>query len=91
MTKQDIVNNLAEKHGITRSTADSIINELAGFIHQDLLETGYAVIHGVGRLKVVKRAQRTGRNPKDGSQIVIPETFTLKYTITKDLKEALNA
>lgn len=43
-----------------------------------------------GKFSVQKRNARLGRNPQTGEQINIAATNTVKFTVSKSLKDALN-
>ncbi|EPT1451957.1 HU family DNA-binding protein [Escherichia coli] len=90
-TKADLVIRLSDNHKITRATAAAIINEIAQVQLDDLLNSGVTVLQDLGRLKVTRRNPRTGRNPKTGEAIHIPEMYTVKFVVTKELKARLNA
>ncbi|EDZ0839835.1 DNA-binding protein HU [Salmonella enterica] len=90
MTKAELIVTLAERHRISRAQALAIFNDIADLQVTDLVESGVVVLQNLGRLKVTKRNPRTGRNPKTGEAIHIPESYTVKFVVTKDLKERLN-
>lgn len=46
-------------------------------------------LFGLGTLKVVQRAARTGRNPRTGAAVEIPAKRAAKFTPGKAVKEAL--
>lgn len=48
-------------------------------------------IPGVGKIKVIQKAARVGRNPRTGENVNIPAQKTIKLSISSTLKEALNA
>ncbi|ENQ1546146.1 HU family DNA-binding protein [Salmonella enterica] len=90
-TKADLVIKLADAHKISRATATAILNDIAQVQVNDLLTTGVVVLQDLGRLKVTKRNPRTGRNPKTGEAIHIPESYTAKFVVAKELKQTLNS
>ena len=47
------------------------------------------VLPGLGKLKVVQRQQRMGRNPATGESILIPAKKVLKFRIAKAAKDAV--
>jgi DNA-binding protein HU-beta len=47
------------------------------------------VFPGVGKLVVVKRKARMGRNPQTGEPIKIPAKTVVKARIAKQLKDAV--
>ena len=44
---------------------------------------------GIGKLVVVDREARTGRNPRTGAELQIPAKKALKFRIAKAAKEAI--
>lgn len=91
MTKQEMIVELANNHALTREKAATILADITEInLDNLLLNGGEATIYGIGKLKVVDRAERKGRNPKTGETIRIAPTRVVKFTATKDLKVALN-
>lgn len=48
-------------------------------------------IHNFGKFKLVNKAERVGRNPKTGESVKIPAKTSLKFTLAKPAKQALNS
>lgn len=48
-------------------------------------------IPGVGKFKVVAKPARTARNPATGETVQVAAHKTVKFTLSKALKEAVNA
>lgn len=48
-------------------------------------------IPGVGKIKVIQKAARIGRNPHTGQEVSIPARKAVKLSISSTLKEILNA
>ncbi len=58
---------------------------------QDALIAGEKIqLVGFGTFGVTERAARKGRNPKDGSEIVIPASKSPKFKAGKVFRDALN-
>ncbi len=90
LTKAQIVEHIATEQNITKSAAERIYNCFTQLV-TDTLTAGEEVrLNGVGTLKVATRAARTVRNPNTGQPLEIAEARTVKFTVTKDLKDALN-
>ncbi|ECZ5235238.1 HU family DNA-binding protein [Salmonella enterica subsp. enterica serovar Enteritidis] len=90
MTKSELIAAIAGEFEVSKAVAGKIIDAYASHLKADLRESGVAVIHGIGRLKLVERAPRLGRNPKTGEEITIPATNVVKLTVAKELKEEVN-
>ena len=85
MTKSQIAGHLANKLDLKKKTSVSILEELATLAAKQA-KNGF-VFPGVGKLVVVKRKARMGRNPQTGEPIKIPAKTVLKFRIAKAMKE----
>ena len=87
MTKAQTATQLAESVGITRKQATQFLEaqaELAYAQAQDQF-----VIPGIGKLVLVNRAARVGRNPATGQPMQIPAKRVLKFRVAKAAKDAI--
>ena len=89
MTKSQIVNHFAEKFELTKKTSAMIIEEVAGLAIPETKKTGSFTVPGIGKLILVKRKARMGRNPATGKAIKIPAKTVIKMRIAKAAKEAI--
>ena len=87
MTKSQIADHLAKKADITKKTATEILDDFAALAYKEA-KNGFT-IPGIGKLVVVNRKARLGRNPKTGEQIKIPAKKALKFRIAKAAKDAV--
>jgi DNA-binding protein HU-beta len=85
-TKTQIIAELAEKHDLTKKQANEIIESLVAMAYKGAKD-GFT-IPGLGKLIVVKRKARMGRNPATGESIKIPAKKVLKFRIAKAAKDA---
>ena len=87
MTKTQLVAHLAEKVCVTKKQA--------GLMLETLVETACKqaklgfTLPGLGKLVVVKRKARMGRNPATGAQIKIPAKTVVKFRVAKACKDAV--
>jgi DNA-binding protein HU-beta len=86
MTKGQIASHFAEKFSLKKSVAADILDELASLSAREA-KNGFT-IPGIGKLVVVNRKARMGRNPATGETIQIPAKTVLKFRIAKACKEA---
>jgi DNA-binding protein HU-beta len=86
MTKSQIATYMAERYDIKKKTATAILEDLAALAAKEA-KKGF-VFPGVGKLVVVNRKARMGRNPQTGEAIKIPAKRVLKFRIAKAMKEA---
>jgi DNA-binding protein HU-beta len=85
MTKSQVAGYIAGKFSLTKKQGTQILEELAGLAAKQA-KNGF-VFPGVGKLVVVKRKARMGRNPQTGEPIKIPAKTVLKFRIAKAMKE----
>jgi DNA-binding protein HU-beta len=86
-TKTQIVAELAEAGDITKKQAAAILENLVAQAYKGAKD-GFT-IPGLGKLVVVKRKARLGRNPATGETIKIPAKKVLKFRIAKAAKDAI--
>jgi DNA-binding protein HU-beta len=86
MTKTAIVKELAEASGITKTQAVVFVEALAKLACKEA-RNGFT-IPGIGKLVVLNRKARRGRNPATGEAIKIKARKVLKFRVAKAAKEA---
>ena len=85
MTKTQIAGHIANKFELSKKQSTEILAELAALAAKQA-KNGF-VFPGVGKLVVVKRKARMGRNPQTGEAIKIPAKTVLKFRIANAMKE----
>ena len=85
MTKSQVAAYIANKFDLTKKQGTQILEELATLAAKQA-KNGF-VFPGVGKLVVVNRKARMGRNPQTGEAIKIPAKRVLKFRIAKQMKE----
>ncbi|UYZ84315.1 HU family DNA-binding protein [Entomomonas sp. E2T0] len=86
----DLVEAVAAKTEEAQTTVKSVLAALAEVATENLKKDVIVTLHGLGKLKPIKRNARIGRNPKTREPVEIAASRSVKFTLTKDLKEALN-
>ncbi len=89
MSKFEIVNQLADKAGLTKVDATKALDALEGIIQKALSKGEKVTWTGFGTFEVRKRAARTGRNPQTGAPMHIPATKSPAFKAGKGLKDAV--
>ena len=90
MTKAEIAQQIARATGLTQTDTAAAID---GFIEavSRALEQGERVeIRGFGTFKVVRRAARTGRNPRAGTHIEIPPRSAPAFKPSREIRARVN-
>jgi DNA-binding protein HU-beta len=89
MTKSQTVSHFAKKFEISKRMASGIIDEVAALAVSETKKTGSFTLPGIGKLVLVKRKARMGRNPATGEAIKIPAKTVVKMRVAKAAKEAI--
>ena len=87
MTKAQIVTALAEANGLNKKQAGAFLESLSELAYKEA-KKGFT-LPGIGKLVVVARKARMGRNPATGEAIKIPAKKVLKFRVAKAAKDAI--
>ncbi len=87
LTKSQIAEHLAKKVDIKKSQVTVILNELAALAYKEAKNS--FTLPGIGKIALVKRKARTGRNPRTGESIKIPAKKAVKFRVAKADKDAI--
>ncbi len=87
MSKATIIAHFAKKFDLKKKVAASIFDELARLAYREARNT--FTLPGLGKLVLVQRNARMGRNPKTGETIQIPAKTVVKFRVAKACKEAV--
>ena len=87
MSKSQITAAVAEKAGLTKKAAAAILEIIATLAYKHAKDT--FTLPGLGKLVLVNRKARIGRNPATGEQIQIPAKRVVKFRVAKAAKDAI--
>jgi len=87
MTKSQILDYMAKKTGITKKQANLFLSEFVKLAYKEAKKS--FTIPGLGKLVLVERKARQGRNPKTGEIITIPAKKVVKFRVAKQAKDAI--
>ena len=90
MGKQDLVDFVAAKTGLTKADATRALEATLEGITQGLKKEGRVALVGFGTFSAKKRAARTGINPLTKENIKIPAKVVASFKAGSKLKDALN-
>jgi len=86
MTKAQLISHLSQDTESTKKQVADLLDRLASLAYEEA-KNGFT-IPGIGKLVVVDRKARIGRNPATGETINIPAKRVLKFRIAKAAKDA---
>lgn len=87
LTKSQIVTALAECVGLTKKQAVETLEALVALACKNAKNS--FTIPGLGKLVLVQRKARMGRNPATGASIKIAAKKVVKFRVAKAAKDAI--
>ena len=87
LTKSQIAAELAAKSSLTKKAAVDILEIIAQLAYKNAKNT--FTLPGLGKLVLVNRKARMGRNPATGEAIKIPAKKVVKFRVSKACKDAI--
>jgi DNA-binding protein HU-beta len=87
LSKSQIATAIAEKNGLTKKAATEILDIIAELAYKNAKNT--FTLPGLGKLVLVNRAARMGRNPATGETIQIKAKRVVKFRVAKAAKDAI--
>ncbi len=87
LSKSQVAAAIAEKAGISKRQATDVLEHIAQLAYKNAKNT--FTLPGLGKLVLVNRAARMGRNPATGEAIQIPAKRVVKFRVAKACKDAV--
>ena len=88
MTKSQLVAKLAERASLTKKAASDILEFIAEVAYKEAKNT--FTLPGIGKLVLVQRKARMGRNPATGEAIKIKAKTAVRFKAGKQLDKKIN-
>lgn len=90
MTKQDFVDAVADKAGLTKRDAAAAVDAFIDVVTETLTKGDQVVFTGFGKFSTSQRAARDGVNPRTKEPVRIAAATVPKFTAGSQLKKAVN-
>lgn len=90
MNKKELVAAIVARTEMKKVDAEKAVEAFVDVVSEELKNDGRVQLIGFGTFEVAQRAEREGRNPRNGSTVVIPATKTPKFKPGKALKDYVN-
>jgi DNA-binding protein HU-beta len=87
LTQPQVVARLAEMVQLPKKQVKSILENIAQLAYKEA-RNGF-VLPGLGKLVLVNRKARIGRNPATGEPVQIPAKKVIKFRVARVAKEAI--
>ena len=87
LSKSQIAAAIAETNGLTKKQAVTILESITDLAYKNAKNS--FTLPGLGKLVLVNRKARIGRNPATGESIQIPAKKVVKFRVAKAAKDAI--
>lgn len=91
MTKADLIDEVVRVSSLSKKQAETIVHTVLDSIIAALEREDKIELRGFGSFRVRKRRSRSGRNPKTGDHVDVPEKRIPYFKPGKELKDLINA
>ena len=89
MTKQELIQRLAERANVSKMETLLVVDALEQLIREELATGGEIPLARTGKFRLREQAARMGCNPKTGESVMIPARRKIVFTPAKALKDAV--
>ena len=89
MNKAELIDEIADKVGITKKDVGSVLDAVIGTIRDTLSRGEKVILVGLGTFQVMQRKARRGVNPQTREIIQIPAKKVPKFVPGKSLRKAV--
>ncbi len=89
MTKQELINSIADKTGFTKKDSDKALEAFVEAVTAALKNGDKVALAGFGTFEVRTRKARIGINPRTKQKISIPAAKTPAFKAGKALKDGV--
>ncbi|MBI9086938.1 MAG: integration host factor subunit alpha [Desulfobacterales bacterium] len=90
LTKADVVQNLMDHNGYTRTQASELLETLLELIKTTLSSGEDVMVSNFGKFQVREKAQRRGRNPATGQAMLLEPRRVVTFQCARKLRETVN-
>ena len=90
MTKAEIVEDIANKTGLTKKDVAMAMDQFLESISKALATGAHYEIRGFGTFKVKARKARMARNPRTGEAVPVPDRKVPVFKVSKELKDMVS-
>lgn len=91
MTKNELITEMSNRTNMYKKDCEDALQAFQNIVKEELSKGEKIQIVGFGTFDVTERAERMGRNPKTGEEMLIKSSKSPKFKAGKALKDAVNA
>ena len=89
-SKKEQIISLSQKLETTQRSAEVIYDAFVQMITEGLLSEGKIKVGDIATFEIKDSPSRVCRNPKDGSEVIVPEKKKVSVKVSSSLKTLVN-
>ena len=86
MTKADLVEEISVETGVSKNHTAIIVDGMIDAVCRALSDGKHLELRGFGTFKVRERRARRARNPRSGSEVMVPAKLVPVFKPSKELR-----
>lgn len=90
MNKTELIDAIASDCDLSKAAAQRALESLLDHVMRTVAKGDTVQLVGFGTFAAGNRAARTGRNPRTGAELQIAAARTVKFSVGKVFKDAVN-
>ncbi len=90
MNKAELMMAISEKSGVSKPEVEQVFSAVFEIIAEAMAKQEKLAVPNFGSFEGKIRAERKGRNPSTGAEILIPEAVVGSFKPSSQLKEIMN-
>ena len=90
LTKNDIIEEIRTKNGFTKKKSIKTVETLIKIIKQTLASGEDFLVSGFGKFCVKEKAERKGRNPATGGDMMLAPRKVVTFKCSGKLRDKIN-
>ena len=90
LTKVEMVNSIADQIGYPKNYSSEIVETLLEIIKGSLESGDDVLISGFGKFCVKEKAERRGRNPSTGEDMMMNPRKVVTFRCSRNLRDKIN-
>ena len=90
-TKAQLINAVAETNGFPRNKASETVESLLEIIKSTLASGEDVLVSGFGKFCVKRKAERRGRNPATGGDMMLVARKVVTFNCSGKLRDKINS
>lgn len=90
LTKEDLKDSVRNHLNTSKKNASALIESVLGTIKKTLESGEDVMVSGFGKFSVQNKAERRGRNPATGEDMMLEPRKVVKFTCSGKLRDRMN-